>query len=185
MDIARLPIDGVLLITPRRFGDERGFFSETYRESALAEAGFHERFVQENHSATARRGTVRGLHFQREPTAQDKLVRVVRGAIFDAVVDIRRGSPTFGQHVVAELSADNGRQLLVPKGFAHGFQTITPDCEVIYKVTAYYSPSTEGGLLWSDPDLGIDWPIRPEDAVLNVRDAAWPGLKALADGPGG
>ena len=169
-------IPEVLLVEPQRFGDERGFFSETYSRKVLEAAGFVGEFVQDNHSRSPRRGTVRGLHFQAPPHAQDKLLRVVRGAILDVAVDIRRGSPTYGQAVAVELSAENWRQLLVPKGFAHGFQTLTDDCEVLYKVTEYYAPASEAGLLWSDPALGIAWPLGTADALINARDAAWPGL---------
>ncbi|OYX04392.1 MAG: dTDP-4-dehydrorhamnose 3,5-epimerase [Caulobacter vibrioides] len=167
-------VPDVLLIEPKKFGDERGFFSETYNAKVLAEAGFAALFVQDNHSRSPAKGTVRGLHFQAPPFAQDKLLRVTRGAILDVAVDIRKGSPTYGQSVAVELSAENWRQLLVPKGFAHGFQTLTEDCEVLYKVTDYYAPASEAGLLWNDPALGIAWPgIEP---VINARDAAWPAL---------
>lgn len=168
-------IGDVLLIEPKRFGDERGFFSETYSAKGLAEAGFTALFVQDNHSRSPKIGTVRGLHFQAPPFAQDKLLRVTRGAILDVAVDIRKGSPTYGRSVAVELSAENWRQLLVPKGFAHGFQTLTEDCEVLYKVTDYYAPASEAGLLWNDPALGIAWPADIE-AVINARDAAWPSL---------
>jgi dTDP-4-dehydrorhamnose 3,5-epimerase len=179
MQIDPQAIPDVLLITLQRFGDVRGFFSETFRKSALAEAGFEREFVQDNHVASPRRGTTRGLHFQIAPHAQDKLLRVVRGAILDVAVDLRPGSPTFGRHVAAELSADNWRQLLVPRGFAHGYQTLTDDSEVLYKVTAYYAPQAERGLLWSDPALGIDWPIAPGQAKVNARDDALPTLAQL------
>jgi dTDP-4-dehydrorhamnose 3,5-epimerase len=169
----------VLLIEPVRHGDERGFFSETYSRKVLAEAGFDAEFVQDNHSRSPKKGTVRGLHFQAPPFAQDKLLRVTRGAILDVAVDIRRGSPTYGRAVAVELSAANWRQLLVPKGFAHGFQTLTEDCEVLYKVTDYYAPQAEAGLLWSDPMLGVDWPLGTAEAVINARDAAWPALAAF------
>ena len=169
-------IPDLLLIEPQRFGDERGFFSETYSRKALEAAGFRGEFVQDNHSRSPKRGTVRGLHFQAPPFAQDKLLRVTRGAILDVAVDIRRGSPTYGQAVAVELSAENWRQLLVPKGFAHGFQTLTEDCEVLYKVTDYYAPAAEAGLLWSDPALGIDWPLGTGDAFINARDSEWPTL---------
>ena len=172
-------IPDVLLITPKRHGDARGFFSETYKARELAEAGFTGEFVQDNHSCSGARGTVRGLHFQAAPRAQDKLIRVVRGSIYDVAVDIRRGSPTYGRHVGVELSAENWSQLLVPKGFAHGFQTLTEGAEVLYKVTDYYAPETEAGLFWDDPALGIDWPIGRAEAALNARDAAWPGLEQL------
>jgi dTDP-4-dehydrorhamnose 3,5-epimerase len=173
----RLP--EVLLITPKRFGDLRGNFMETYSQPRLAAAGFHGAFVQDNQSFSAAQGTVRGLHFQSPPKAQAKLLRVTRGAILDVAVDIRPGSATFGQHVAVELSADNARQLLVPAGFAHGFQTLTPDCEVLYKVTDVYAPETEGGLLWNDPALGISWPISETEAIVNARDASWPTLAEL------
>jgi dTDP-4-dehydrorhamnose 3,5-epimerase len=179
--IDRLAIPDVLLITPKVFGDPRGAFAETYSRRELAEAGFQGDFVQDNHSRSPQKGTVRGLHFQRAPRAQDKLLRVVRGAILDVAVDIRPGSPTYGRHVAVELSADNWRQLLVPRGFAHGFQTLTDDCEVLYKVTDVYAPETEGGLLWNDPALSIDWPIPAEQAVINARDAGWPGLADLGE----
>ncbi len=168
----------VLLIEPVKHGDERGFFSETYNAKVLADAGFVGVFVQDNHSRSPRKGTVRGLHFQAPPHAQDKLLRVTRGAILDVAVDIRKGSPTYGQAVAAELSAQNWRQLLVPKGFAHGFITLTDDCDVLYKVTDYYAPQSEAGLLWSDPALGVDWPADAQP-LINDRDAAWPTLKAF------
>ena len=153
----------VLLIEPVKHGDERGFFSETYSARVLAAAGFIGEFVQDNHSRSPKRGTVRGLHFQAPPHAQDKLLRVTRGAILDVAV---------------ELSAENWRQLLVPKGFAHGFITLTDDCDVLYKVTDYYAPQSEAGLLWNDPALGIDWP-KGVEAFINARDAGWPTLAAF------
>jgi dTDP-4-dehydrorhamnose 3,5-epimerase len=176
MIITPLAIAEVLLIEPRRFGDERGFFSETYSRRALAEAGYDREFVQDNHSRSARRGTVRGLHFQIPPQGQDKLLRVVRGAILDVAVDLRASSPTRGRHVAVELSADNFRQLLVPVGFAHGFMTLTEDCEVLYKVSGYYAPEAERGLRWNDPALGIDWPLDASEVTVNARDAAWPSF---------
>jgi dTDP-4-dehydrorhamnose 3,5-epimerase len=179
--IDRLAIPDVLLITPKVHGDPRGAFAETYSRRELAEAGFSGDFVQDNHSRSPKRGTVRGLHFQVAPRAQDKLLRVIRGAILDVAVDLRPGSPNYGRHVAVELSADNWRQLLVPAGFAHGFQTLTDDCEVLYKVTDYYAPETEHGLLWNDPALGIEWPIGPDQAVINARDAAWPGLAGVGE----
>ncbi len=180
MQIARMAIPEVLLITPARHGDERGWFSETFRQTALDEAGFAGgAFVQDNHVRSTKRGLLRGLHFQRPPHAQDKLVRCVRGAIFDVAVDIRRGSPTFGRWVGAELSADNGAQLLAPKGFAHAYCTLTDDCEVLYKVTDYYAPEAEGLLRWNDPALAIDWGLPAEAISTNARDAAAPLLADL------
>jgi dTDP-4-dehydrorhamnose 3,5-epimerase len=179
MDIRPLAIPDVLLIEPRRHGDARGFFSETYSAPVLAAAGFDKPFVQDNHSLTEKRGTLRGLHFQRPPRAQDKLIRVARGAVFDVAVDIRARSPTFGRWVGEVLSAENWRQLLVPRGFAHGFLTLTDACEVLYKVTDIYAPELEAGLAFDDPELGIDWPIPVEEIVTNARDRAWPKLTKL------
>lgn len=157
MTIEPLDIPDVKLITPKKHGDHRGFFSETYSQRALDAAGLRYAFVQDNHSLSAPVGVLRGLHFQVPPAAQAKLVRVVRGAILDVAVDIRRGSPWFGRHVSCVLSAENWRQVLVPAGFAHGFVTLEPDTEVIYKVDAFYSPQHDRGILWNDPALGIDW----------------------------
>jgi dTDP-4-dehydrorhamnose 3,5-epimerase len=180
MKITPTAIPEVLLITPARHGDGRGWFSETFRQSALDEAGFSGGvFVQDNHVRSTRRGVVRGLHFQSPPHAQDKLLRCVSGAIFDVAVDIRRGSPTFGLWVGAELSADNARQMLVPKGFAHAYCTLTDACEVIYKVTDYYAPQAEGALRWNDPVLAIDWTLPAGDISTNDRDAAAPLLADL------
>ena len=179
MNIEVTHISAVKIITPKKFGDHRGFFSEVYNRKAFSAAGIDLEFVQDNHSLSADVGTLRGLHFQSAPFAQDKLVRVVRGAILDVAVDIRRSSPTYGQHVAVELSADNGRQLLVPIGFAHGFATLEPNTEVIYKVTNYYSAANDLGLAWDDPDLGIKWPVRSEKAVLSDKDRKHPRLKDL------
>ena len=182
-EIRPLALPEVLLITPKRHGDERGFFSETYSRKALTEAGFTRDFVQDNHSMSTRRGVLRGLHFQRPPFMQDKLVRVIRGAVFDVAVDIRQDSPTFGRWVGEELSAENWRQLLVPAGFAHGFVTLTDEVEVLYKVTDYYAPASEDGLLWSDPQIGVEWPVPPAEVTTNARDAAWPGLSGVVPIP--
>ncbi len=179
MHIAALSIADVKLITPKRFGDARGYFSEVFRADVLTAAGFTQAFVQDNHSMSAEAGTVRGLHFQKPPHAQAKLVRVVRGRILDVALDLRAASPTFGQHVAAELSADEGAQMLVPAGFAHGFCTLEPNTEVIYKVSAYYAPDADSGVLWSDPDLGIAWPVEAGQAVLSMKDANLPRLKDL------
>jgi dTDP-4-dehydrorhamnose 3,5-epimerase len=181
MTVTPAAIADVKLIDPKKFGDHRGFFSETYSRRALAAAGIDLTFVQDNHSLSAVPGTVRGLHYQVAPTAQAKLLRVVRGAILDVAVDIRRASPTFGRHVAVELSAANWRQVLVPVGFAHGFVTLEPDTEVIYKVTSDYSPADERGILWNDPALGIDWRVPSDKAVLSDRDRRHPLLADAVD----
>lgn len=177
MNVQSFAIGGVKLITPTRFGDSRGFFSETWNEAALRHAGIDAHFVQDNHAFSAAAGTLRGLHFQLPPKAQDKLIRVSRGAIFDVAVDIRKGSPTFGQHVAVVLSAENWAQLWVPSGFAHGYCTIEPDTEVIYKVTDYYSPADDRGIRFDDPQLAIDWPVQAGEAHLSDKDKAQPLLK--------
>ena len=181
MQVTPTTLDAVRVIEPKKFGDHRGFFSEVYSRKAFAAAGIELSFVQDNHSLSGPRGTVRGLHYQVAPLAQDKLVRVVRGAILDVAVDIRRSSPTFGRHVAVELSADNWKQLLVPVGFAHGFVTLTDHTEVIYKVSADYSPPHERGIQWNDPALGIDWRIAADAAVLSDRDRKHPPLAQQAD----
>lgn len=174
MKIEKTAIEGVLIVTPQRHGDARGFFSETFKQDALREAGADIDWIQDNHAFSAARGVVRALHFQKPPAAQAKLVRVTRGAVYDVAVDLRRASDTYGQYVGVELSADNWRQLLVPAGFAHGYCALTENCEVLYKVDAPYAPASEGGLFWADPDLAIDWPIGRAEALLNARDEAWP-----------
>jgi len=179
VDIKPLAIRDVKLITPRRFGDHRGFFSETYNQRAFARAGIDIPFVQDNHAYSAVRGTLRGLHFQIPPHAQDKLIRVTRGAILDVAVDLRVGSPTFGHHVTAKLSAENGTQILIPQGFAHGMVTLEPDTEVVYKVSAFYAPDHDKGLAWDDPDLGIDWPVSADEAQLSDKDRRQPRLADL------
>ena len=170
MEIRDTGIPDVKILVPRKFGDDRGFFSETYNRHLMATLGFELEFIQDNHSLSRSAGVLRGLHFQHPPFAQDKLVRVVRGAVFDVAVDIRAGSPTFGQHVSALLSADNWCQLLVPAGFAHGFLTLEPDTEVIYKVTAAYSPEHDDGIAWDDPDLAIRWPLPVPSPTLSDKD---------------
>jgi dTDP-4-dehydrorhamnose 3,5-epimerase len=177
MQITALAIPDVKLIQLKKFGDTRGFFSETYNRAAFAAAGTNIEFVQDNHSHSTVTGTLRGLHFQYPPFAQDKLVRVTRGRILDIAVDIRKESPTFGRHVTAELSADNWAQLLVPIGFAHGFVTLEPDTEVIYKVSNIYSPQHDAGILWNDPDLGIIWPVPAAAVTLSDKDIRLPRLK--------
>lgn len=179
MQIEDTSLPGVKILTPRRFGDHRGFFSESYNRETFAAAGLHFVFVQDNHSLSAEAGTIRGLHFQAPPRAQDKLVRCGRGALFDVAVDIRKGSPTYGRWVGVELSFENGRQLLVPAGFAHGFCTLEPDTEIIYKCTDTYAPESEGAVLWNDPEIGIDWPLGDRAPVLSQKDARAAPLSEL------
>jgi dTDP-4-dehydrorhamnose 3,5-epimerase len=169
----------VKIISPKKFGDHRGFFSETYNRASFAEAGIDLEFVQDNHSLSATVGTLRGLHFQSAPFAQDKLVRVTKGRILDVAVDIRASSPSFGRHVAVELSAENWKQLLVPVGFAHGFVTLEPDTEVIYKVTALYSAANDHGLAFDDAALGIDWRMAHDKLVLSDKDRKQPRLADL------
>ena len=180
MKIEATPLSGVILITPTRHGDTRGFFSETYNAKGLAAHGVDTVFVQDNHSLSEKVGTVRGLHFQAPPHAQAKLVRCGKGALFDVAVDIRAGSPTYGQWFGVELSFENGRQLLVPAGFAHGFITRQPGTEIVYKCSDYYAPETERVLRWDDPEIGIDWGPEAKDPTLSGRDAAAFGLAMLA-----
>ena len=179
MRIEESSIPAVKVLAPKKHGDHRGFFSEVYNTQALARAGIDIEFVQDNHSLSAEKGTVRGLHFQTPPFAQDKLVRVVRGAVFDVAVDLRRSSATYGRHVSAVLSAEAWNQILVPAGFAHGFMTLEPDTEVIYKVSGYYAPDHDKGLLWNDPALDIAWPIPETEAILSDKDRRQPRLAEL------
>lgn len=179
MKIRTLNIEGPLLIEPRRFHDLRGFFSETFNAAELAKHGVDCCFTQDNVSLSTASGTVRGLHFQRPPYAQAKLIRVIRGAIFVVAVDVRVGSPTYGKHVGIELTAENGLQLYVPSGFAHGSATLRPLTEISYKVSAPYAPDHELGIFWDDPALRIRWPVSPEDAVLSPKDRSLPVLKEI------
>ena len=172
-------IEAVKIITPKSFQDSRGVFCETYNRQRFFEHGVELDFVQDNQSSSVEIGTIRGLHFQSNPAAQDKLVRVLRGSIFDVAVDLRRTSPTYGKWVAEKLSADNGKQLLVPVGFAHGFCALEPDTHVLYKVTAYYSPANDLGIAWDDPDLAVDWPIPPSKAILSEKDTRHPRLSSL------
>ncbi len=177
MNFERFAIDGPVLVTPSRIGDSRGFFSECFRADKFeAEVG-PVRFVQDNQSLSAAKGTIRGLHAQKAPHVQGKLVRVLRGAIFDVAVDIRKGSKTFGQHVAVELSSDNWQQLWVPPGFLHGFCTLVENVEVMYKVTDYFSPACDAGVRWNDPDIGIRWPVPEAEAHLSAKDQTTPFLR--------
>lgn len=177
--VESLAIPDVKILRPKKHGDARGFFSETYSQRALADAGIDLTFVQDNHAFSAAKGTMRGLHFQTTPFAQDKLVRVIRGSILDVAVDLRRASPTYGKHVAAVISAQAWNQILVPVGFAHGLLTLEPDTEVLYKVTNYYSPQHDLGLLWNDPALAIAWPVTEADAILSAKDKVQPRLADL------
>ena len=176
MKVERLSIPEVLVVTPPKYGDARGFFSETYNAARFAEIGIDQAFVQDNQSLSSQRGVLRGLHCQIGPNTQGKLVRVLRGSIWDVAVDIRRGSPTYGQYAGAVLSAENWGQLWVPGGFLHGFCTLEPDTEVVYKVTAPYDKAAERGVIWNDPDLALPWPLSPEEAVLSDKDKVLPRL---------
>jgi dTDP-4-dehydrorhamnose 3,5-epimerase len=179
MEVLSLEIEPVKLVRPRRFADPRGYFVETWRRDRFAENGIDIDFVQDNSSYSRSPGTIRGLHFQRAPKAQAKLVRVIRGAILDVAVDLRRGSPTFGRFVSATLTAEGGEQLYVPVGFAHGFCTTEPDTEVAYKVSDFYSPEHDTGLLWNDPAIAIDWPLGANPPVVSEKDARLPGLSDI------
>lgn len=181
MKVESLMIADVKLLTPRVFRDDRGWFSETWNGRALAETGIDAAFVQDNHALSHAAGTVRALHFQRPPFAQDKLVRCVRGAILDVAVDLRRASPTYGRHVAAVLSAANGTQIWVPQGFAHGYCTLEPETEVVYKVTAPYSPEHDAGIAFDDPALGIPWPVGRDKAVLSDKDRKLPALAEIGE----
>jgi dTDP-4-dehydrorhamnose 3,5-epimerase len=180
MRIERLAIPDILLVTPARHGDQRGFLSETFRVDALAAYGVDTAFVQDNHVYSARKGVLRGLHFQVSPHPQGKLVRCAKGAILDVGVDIRPGSPTYRQHVAVELSAANWSQLWLPPGFAHGYVTLEENCEVIYKVTDYYAPDCDRGIAWDDPALGIDWRISANEVTLSDKDSKLPRLADAA-----
>lgn len=175
MQIEQTALEGVLILMPKRFGDDRGWFSETWNAARMQAAGLDVEFVQDNHSMSAAVGTLRGLHYQAPPHAQDKLVRCTAGLIFDVAVDFRAGSPSFGRWVGVELSAQNGWQLLVPKGFLHGFVTRAPNTEVQYKCSDVYAPDCDGGVRWDDPEIGIDWGV--EAPVLSAKDAVAPLLR--------
>ena len=176
MRVQELAIPAIKVLTPARLRDGRGFLSEVYNRRTLARAGIDTDFVQDNHSLSAERGTVRGLHFQIPPHAQHKLVRVVRGAVFDVAVDLRRSSPTYGRHASVVLSAGAWNQVLVPAGFAHGFVTLEPNSEVVYKTSDHHAPDHDRGLLWNDPLLDIPWPIAENEAILSDKDRTLPGF---------
>ena len=178
--VSHLEIPDVLVLTLGRHPDTRGYFAELYSTKAHAEVGVRDTFVQDNLSMSSKTGTIRGLHFQAPPYSQAKLIRVSRGRILDVALDIRRASPTYGRHVAVEMSSENGIQMYIPHGFAHGFCTLEPDTEVVYKVSNHYAPQAEMGILWSDPDLQINWPVSVECATVSDKDVALPLLKNLS-----
>ena len=177
LKVEALPLDGVLLITPQRFTDSRGYFVETFSERAFASSGITTIFRQDNQSLSTQRGTIRGMHFQLAPEPQTKLVRVLAGAVFDVAIDLRAGSRTYGRWCAATLTAANGEQLLIPVGFAHAFCTLEPDTVVAYKVDGFYNKAAESGLRWDDPDIAIDWPIAREEIKVSDKDATLPYLR--------
>jgi dTDP-4-dehydrorhamnose 3,5-epimerase len=174
-----LSLAGVVKISPKRFGDNRGYFCEVFKDDWFRSNVADVTFVQDNESLSATVGTVRGLHFQLDPYAQGKLVRCIAGKIFDVAVDIRKASATYGKWVGIELSAENGNQLWIPAGFAHGFATLAPSSVISYKVTSRYDAASDRGLLWNDPDIGIEWPVASDGAVLSDKDKAQPRLADL------
>jgi dTDP-4-dehydrorhamnose 3,5-epimerase len=174
MKFSETSLPGVYIIEPKRFGDHRGWFMESWNQLRMIQMGLNFEWMQDNHSYSAVAGTVRGLHYQAPPHAQDKLVRVGRGSVWDVAVDARRGSPTFGKWIGVELSAENGLQLLIPKGFLHGFATLTADVELLYKCSDVYAPDCDGAVIWNDPQLGIDWKIGLDSVILSEKDAAAP-----------
>jgi dTDP-4-dehydrorhamnose 3,5-epimerase len=181
LSVSATALPDVKIVTPQTLSDSRGLFSEVYNRRDFEAAGLSLDFVQDNHSTSLYQNTIRGLHFQSPPFAQAKLVRAVRGRILDIAVDIRKSSPTFGRHVAIELSAQNWRQLFIPVGFAHGFCTLEPNTEVVYKVTGYYSREYDRGIFWRDPDLGIPWPLDGEQPRLSERDLTLPKLRDLPE----
>lgn len=181
MDVERTAIPDVVVLTPKRFGDARGFFSEVFSARTFGDVCGPTAFVQDNHSWSAEAGTIRGLHYQASPHAQGKLVRVARGRILDVAVDIRRGSPSFGRHVAVELSASNWKQLWIPPGFAHGFCTLEPECEVLYKATDFYTANHDRGIAFDDPAFSIPWPVARDQAVMSDKDKRLPCLADIHD----
>jgi dTDP-4-dehydrorhamnose 3,5-epimerase len=179
LSVTSTAIGAVRVVTPELIADSRGAFCETYNQERFAEHGIMPNFVQDNQTVSAAIGTIRGLHFQGHPAAQAKLVRLLKGRIFDVAVDLRRSSPTYGKWVAEEVSAENRKQIFIPTGFAHGFCTLEIDTHVFYKVSAFYSPANDFGVAWDDPDLGIDWPVAPSNAVLSDKDNRMPKFKSL------
>jgi dTDP-4-dehydrorhamnose 3,5-epimerase len=179
LTVTSTAIDAVKVVTPTLIADTRGAFCETYNQARLAEHGILANFVQDNQSTSAAIGTIRGLHFQGRPAAQAKLIRVLKGRIFDVAVDLRRSSPTYGKWVAEEVSAENRKQIFIPVGFAHGFCTLEADTHVFYKTSDFYSPPNDFGVAWDDPDLGIDWPVAPGMATLSDRDRRMPAFKSV------
>lgn len=177
MKFEKTKLDGVVIITPDVFGDHRGFFMESWSEHKMEEAGLHYNFVQDNHSMSSVKGTLRGIHFQKGDKAQAKLVRCVKGAVLDVAVDLRHESPTYKQWVAVELSAENKKQLMIPRGFGHGFVTLTDEVEFLYKADNYYAPEADGGIRWNDPEIGVDWGV--ENPILSAKDEKNPFLKDL------
>lgn len=180
MEITKTKLDGVFIIEPAVFGDNRGFFMESWSKRAFAEAGLDYDFVQDNHSASTVKGTLRGIHFQRGDKAQAKLVRCTKGAVLDVAVDLRPKSPTYKQWVLVELSEENKRQLLIPRGFGHGFLTLTDEVEFMYKADNFYAPEADGGIRWNDPELAVDWGV--EEPILSDKDSKSPWLKDAITG---
>jgi len=179
LTVTSAAIDAVKIVTPKLIADSRGAFCETYNQERLAEHGIVANFVQDNQSASAANGTIRGLHFQGHPAAQAKLIRVLKGRILDVAVDLRRSSPTYGKWVAEEVSAENRKQVFIPVGFAHGFCTLEIDTHVFYKVSAFYSPLNDFGIAWDDSDLGINWPVAPSQATLSDKDRRMPAFRSL------
>ena len=180
MNFIKTEIEGVVILEPAVFGDHRGFFMESWSKRAMEEAGLHYDFVQDNHSSSTVKGTLRGIHFQKGEKAQAKLVRCVRGAVLDVAVDLRPGSPTYKKWVAVELSEENKRQLLIPRGFGHGFVTLTDEVEFLYKADNYYAPEAEGGIRWNDPEIGVQWGV--ENPILSQKDAVAPWFRDAVTG---
>lgn len=179
MEITKTKLDGVVIIEPDVFGDNRGFFMESWNKKKMEKAGLYYDFVQDNHSKSTVKGTLRGIHFQKGDKAQAKLVRCVKGAVLDVAVDLRKNSPTFKQWVGVELSAENKKQLLIPRGFGHGFVTLTDDVEFLYKADNYYAPEADAGIRWNDPEIGVEWGV--ENPILSEKDKKNPFLKDCKD----